>query len=54
MTLPTSGTGRRHAVLCVDDNAEIAAALEIKEPTVYTRLYHARRELYARLGEGVR
>lgn len=33
---------------------EIAAALEIKEPTVYTRLYHARRELYARLGEGVR
>jgi RNA polymerase sigma-70 factor (ECF subfamily) len=33
---------------------EIAAALEIKEPTVYTRLYHARRELYARLGEGGR
>jgi RNA polymerase sigma-70 factor (ECF subfamily) len=33
---------------------EIAAALEIKEPTVFTRLYHARRELFARLGEGVR
>ncbi len=29
MTLPASGTGRRHAVLCVDDNAEIAAALEL-------------------------
>lgn len=28
---------------------EIAAVLEIKEPTVHTRLYHARRELMARL-----
>ena len=30
---------------------EIAAILEIKEPTVHTRLYHARRELMARLEE---
>ncbi len=32
---------------------EIAEALQIKEPTVHTRLYHARRELMARL-EGER
>lgn len=30
---------------------EIAEALDIKEATVYTRLFHARRELYSRLGE---
>jgi RNA polymerase sigma-70 factor (ECF subfamily) len=30
---------------------EIALALDIKEATVYTRLFHARRELYSRLGE---